>query len=207
MYFVRIVLSVLALLSAQTALAEEIGAASASKQSKMIACRRSCLSYLETCSARESAEKCDTRFVGCHLGCFACRGAADECADKAVGKSGGDLCEAKFVPCMNEIVAAREKETPIRFKGGNGRSEKTAILVVGAKSKIEGVTAESLWAFKMHSDWRKSNQALVRSGSQIFDRIGFDTPEGPQTVWFDISAFFGELGADAPLAIVPNPMP
>jgi hypothetical protein len=171
-----------------------------SKQAKLDGCRAACQKIYRNCATRPNTDACDSTFLGCDLGCFACRGAANECDGKASDKTDAARCDATFLACLKEKVAARVKEPPVRFEGGDGRSEQTAVIVLGATNNFEGVAAESLWTRKAHPDWRKSEQALIRSGSHLFDRIGYQTPDGPQTIWFEISGFFGKLGLDSPLA-------
>jgi len=73
-----------------------------------------------------------------------------------------------------------------------GSSLDTAIVII-APDSFEGVQQENAWLNERFGrrgfDWVKSGQMLIKSGGRAFDRIDVDTPEGPCSVYFDISSF------------------
>lgn len=119
-----------------------------------------------------------------------------KCAEQPGGAADGRNCTKEFGACLKEKISSRESRDPIRFEGGDGRSEKTAVVVLGALTNLEGVAAESLWIAKKHPGWRKNSQALIHNGPHSFDRIEYETPNGPGTIWFEISAFLGKGGLE-----------
>jgi hypothetical protein len=157
-------------------------------------CARVCATENKQCEGKPAPDKaaCDTSYVGCHIGCTQCVGEFAAC----MRRQGSDfaVCDKEFAPCAKAKLQARRKERPlIRFRGGDGSSQATAVMIEGAQNEPEGITAESLWILKHHEGWRKAHQALIHGGSRSFDAIDYETPDGKHTVWFDITSFFGKM--------------
>lgn len=78
------------------------------------------------------------------------------------------------------------------FEGGDGSSIENAIIIKGAPNAFAGVAAESLWFGKKHHQWRKVMQALYKKNDKRYDVITYSTPEGTQSLFFDITDFWGK---------------
>jgi hypothetical protein len=157
-------------------------------------CGRVCATENKRCEEKPNADiaACDTLYVGCHIGCTRCVGEFSACSRRPGANTAS--CDNEFAPCTKAKLQARGKDRPlIRFRGGDGSDQATAIVVDGAQNEMEGITAESLWILKHHEGWRKTHQALIRAGSRSFDAIDYDSPDGKHTIWFDITSFFGRM--------------
>jgi hypothetical protein len=70
----------------------------------------------------------------------------------------------------------------VSFDGGDGHSREMAVKIVGAANSLEGVPG-------------KKERRFVKEGG-IYDVIVYDTPNGPQTVWFDVKDFYVKNGEE-----------
>jgi len=157
-------------------------------------CHRLCVKGGESCLSQAGGTEpyCDTLEIGCVSGCDACIGIFDECI-KSEDQT-PRFCQSAFDDCLEQkLTAARSRARPqITFKGGDGLSRNTAVIIEGALTKSEGILAESLWIARHHADWRKQGQVLVSQDGRTFDNITYRAAEGSHLIWFDITGFLGK---------------
>jgi hypothetical protein len=157
-------------------------------------CHKLCVKGGETCLAEAGGTEpyCDTLEIGCVSGCDACIGIFDTCI-KSEDQT-PRFCQGAFDECLErKLTAARSRARPqITFKGGDGLSQKTAVVIEGALSGSEGILAESLWIARHHADWRKREQTRLSLDGRDFDSINYQAADGPHMIWFDITGFFGK---------------
>lgn len=97
------------------------------------------------------------------------------------------------------VLAAQEfnfgefKPPSIRFEGGDGRSEATAIKILGAKGESAGVASEYKWLHAHMPDAEMQSQALVQGDKVIYDVLTVTEAGKTQKVYFDITDYFGKL--------------
>ena len=90
------------------------------------------------------------------------------------------------------------KEHEIRFEGGNGLTMKTAIVIKGAQSELEGTYAAYSWLVQKFGDkdlaWKLiSHSHGVFSGREI-DTYVIELNDGSQkAIFFDCSDSFGKF--------------
>jgi len=157
-------------------------------------CHRLCVQGGEKClsESASTAPFCDTLEIGCVTACGACIGGFDSCTKS--GDQSPRFCQNAFSECLDtKLTAARSRARPqITFKGGDGLSQKTAVVIEGAVSESEGILAERLWISRHHGDWRKRDQALVTVDGKNFDSVNYQAADGAHAIWFDITGFFGK---------------
>jgi hypothetical protein len=90
---------------------------------------------------------------------------------------------------LSTIVSAQAK---ITFAGGNGSSQQQAIRIVGAKGEMDGVHAEYIWLKKNRPDCKPGTQSLVQ-GKRIYDVMEISCGGKRQSVYFDITGYFGKF--------------
>ena len=81
----------------------------------------------------------------------------------------------------------------ISFAGGDGRSMQTAILIVGASCESDGVDSEYAWVAANRPGATVQGQALLQDGDRVFDQLNLLVDGTPETVFFDITDFFGKF--------------
>lgn len=92
-------------------------------------------------------------------------------------------------------LAAEEKATSkITYEGGDGSTQKKAIVIKGATNSFEGIQAERAWIKGNHPTWRKVRQALVSTKKRKhYDKISYeDAKRKVHIIWYDITHFFGK---------------
>jgi hypothetical protein len=161
---------------------------------QLLSCHRLCVQGGEKCSgeAGSTAPYCDTLEIGCVVACDACIDGFDKCTKSE--EQSPRFCQNLFSECLEKkLTASRSRARPqIAFKGGDGLSQKTAVVIEGAQSESEGILAESLWISRQHADWRKRDRSLVTLDGKNFDSIDYRAADGAHTIWFDITGFFGK---------------
>jgi hypothetical protein len=135
---------------------------------------------------------CNTLEIGCVAACGACVGGFSLCVSDENKML--KFCQNQFNTCLEgKLTASRSLARPqIAFKGGDGLSQETAIVIDGAMNEFEGIMAESLWAARHHVDWRKRDQSLIAAGAKHFDQINYEAADGRHTIWYDITGFFAK---------------
>jgi hypothetical protein len=88
-------------------------------------------------------------------------------------------------------LSAPQAFARISYGGGNGLSQKTAIRIVGAKGEMDGVHSEYVWLRKNRPGCRLVSQSVVQ-GKRIYDLMDINCGGKRQTVYFDITGFFGK---------------
>jgi hypothetical protein len=90
------------------------------------------------------------------------------------------------------VAAARVAALPIEDgRGHDGSSPSTAILIE-AENETEGVNCEYLWLALHHPSDYLVMQSLLKEGGRTYDVMEIQSPSGGmETIYFDITAFFG----------------
>ena len=79
----------------------------------------------------------------------------------------------------------------IKYKGGNGRSEKEAVVIFGANSEFEGVDAEYNYLEDQYEQYELISQEFIDKGDKQYDVLRVKFPGGDvREFWFDISNFY-----------------
>jgi len=87
----------------------------------------------------------------------------------------------------------QSKITRIRFAGGNGDSQDSAVVIVGARDPKEGMKAEADFISMQHGekgkDWRLSEQSVSRENGKVYDIIGIMLAKADEMhyMYFDIT--------------------
>ncbi|MGL4238043.1 hypothetical protein [Tabrizicola sp.] len=81
----------------------------------------------------------------------------------------------------------------IAFKGGDGASVETAIVVLGAQGSSDGVAAEYQWIEANRPGAEVLGQALVQNGDRFYDVITIRVGGREEDLFFDITDFFGKF--------------
>jgi len=155
-------------------------------------CHKLCVKGAEACLAQAGGTEpyCDTLEIGCVSGCDACIGIFDTCikSDDQTPR----FCQGAFDECLEQkLTASRSRARPqITFKGGDGLSRETAVVIEGAQGESEGSLAESLWVARHHQGWRKRGQTHLSLEDTDFDNVTYGAADGSHLIWFDVSHLF-----------------
>ena len=135
---------------------------------------------------------CNAEYVGCIVeSCQACVPAFGSCM--AGFDTTPKACGQPFIACLKPRFAALKDKKPISFSGGDSATKAQAVVIVCARTEPEGIVSENLWVFRTHPTWRKQDQALLNDAGKVYDRIGYEAPDGKHDAWFDIMGFFGKM--------------
>lgn len=97
------------------------------------------------------------------------------------------------LPALTALfLALAPARADIRFAGGDGASIETAVVILGAEGSRDGVRAEYVWVAANRPGWEVEMQALVGEGDRMFDVLMLRKGDQTQSVYFDISDFFGK---------------
>ncbi len=86
----------------------------------------------------------------------------------------------------------------VTFAGGAGLSIEDAVIILGATSEMEGISAESEWISLLYGvrdvDWEKGTQSLIEDKGRYYDLQEVYLTGSGETIeiWFDITDFFGK---------------
>jgi TPR repeat protein len=90
----------------------------------------------------------------------------------------------------NQLDAAGEK-MKVRFAGGFGDSQDSAVRIEGPASKQDGVPAQRKFVELLYPGWHNYKQSLLPVGSKYFDAFELTGPGNEhQTVYFDVSHWY-----------------
>jgi hypothetical protein len=161
-------------------------------------CNSACFKAADACLADPAIAPrpavCDTRAVACFVSCAQCVQVYSACRTDAAKPGTPNACMLRHLTCSGDTEkAARERADLITFRGGDGSSIETAVVIGGARNENEGIVSQLYWAAMRHPDWRKNGQALLRKDGRAFDRIEYSAKDGPHRLYFDITGFFGKL--------------
>lgn len=103
------------------------------------------------------------------------------------------ICSAQPAP-----VSEQPAKSPITFKGGPGDTPETAVIITGAPNSMAGIAAEYQYLGKKFGPrnqfWKLKRQSVMKQNGRIYDRLELELKGGrKQTIFFDISGFFGKL--------------
>jgi|ERR1043166_3071610 hypothetical protein len=86
--------------------------------------------------------------------------------------------------------AAPKPPEPPRVSGDGSSFEQA--VIIQASNESAGVAAEYAWLRARYPIYRLQLQSLQQNGNRAYDRMDIVTPQGPRSVYFDISSFFGK---------------
>ncbi len=157
-------------------------------------CSRSCLSESDKCLSQAGVGQafCDTHEISCASSCRACIAGFTSCMD--IADHAVSFCQNVFAGCIDEQLNANASRahTAVLFKGGDGKSLATAVVIEGALSDPETILAEDLWMYRHHPLWEQTGQTLSRIERRIIHKIEYQSDQGAQTIWFDITSDYGK---------------
>ncbi len=82
----------------------------------------------------------------------------------------------------------------ITYKGGDGSSFKTAVLMVGAKSDSDATDAEYRWLAIHYPHYKMIEQSLLNNEKRVYDLLKITGADGNEhSVYFDITDSFGKM--------------
>ena len=81
----------------------------------------------------------------------------------------------------------------ITYAGGDGSSIAKPIIILGANGELNGVRSEYDWLRKFRPSCQRAGQSLAKSGSHFIDVLDIRCNGRPESVYFDITKFFGKL--------------
>jgi hypothetical protein len=84
----------------------------------------------------------------------------------------------------------------VRFSGGDGSAPDQAIVIEGARSHIHGVRSEKRYISRLFGQegdtWSLKCQSLLFEDGKPIDKLTIEKAKGgEETVYFDISDFYG----------------
>jgi hypothetical protein len=91
------------------------------------------------------------------------------------------------------LLAAPQAEAKIKYIGGNGSSQQQAVRIVGAHGEADGVHSEYVWLKQNRPGCTLVVQSLLAIGKRQIDAMEINCNGKRQTIYFDISAFFGKI--------------
>lgn len=81
----------------------------------------------------------------------------------------------------------------IKFSGGDGSCMEKAVVVTGASSTFDGISAEKRWIWERFPGFEMTRQALLEENGKKYDLIEFVSASGEDVgIYFDITDFFGK---------------
>ena len=81
----------------------------------------------------------------------------------------------------------------ISYKGGNGSTQKEAIIILGAMNEPEGVDAEYDYLDSRYGEYELVSQEFIDEADRQYDLLKIQLPDGTEKeVWFDITDFYGK---------------
>jgi hypothetical protein len=104
-------------------------------------------------------------------------------------------CESNQSPTPapdKDLIPIHPPLTGVTFSGGDGSSVEKAVIIK-APNNFVGVRAEYDWIKKNHPDWKLKEQSLINVRGKPYDKMDFETPLGPKTIYFDITDFLGKM--------------
>lgn len=111
---------------------------------------------------------------------------------------------APEAPPPSDVATARSVGKPhmipgtsIEFLGGDGSSQKQAILIHGAKGENDGVAAEYKYLELLYGAegerWNRSEQSLLEDNGRSYDELDFTLDGKRVSIYFDITEYFGKF--------------
>ena len=87
--------------------------------------------------------------------------------------------------------------TSIEFLGGDGSSQKQAVLIHGAKGENDGVAAEYKYLELLYGAegerWNRSEQSLLEDNGRSYDELDYTLDGKRVSIYFDITEYFGKF--------------
>lgn len=100
---------------------------------------------------------------------------------------------APKTPAKSESKPDSKKTETKPAAKADGSSLERAI-VIREDDTIKGIAAENRWIRDRYPGWRTAAKEIVRSKTNIYDKITLQSPTGEKReVYFEISRFFGRI--------------
>ena len=104
------------------------------------------------------------------------------------------ICSLIFINNTFSESPIKNHKSTISYLGGDGTSVKTAIVIIGAKSEMDGVNSEYEWLREKLPSAKQLSQTTINEQNRLYDCIEVKLPdETTRRVYFDITEFFGKL--------------
>lgn len=98
----------------------------------------------------------------------------------------------QFLPALLiPTILAAPAGAKVLYAGGDGTSQITAVVILGAKGEDEGIASEYAWLAAHRPGAKVLRQALVQDPSRVYDVLTLAAGAESQEVWFDITGYFG----------------
>jgi hypothetical protein len=95
--------------------------------------------------------------------------------------------------CQSAPSAAPTRNTETLYSGGDGQTVAKAI-VINCDSESSGVAAEYSWIRANHPGAKVVSQSVLHFNGRTYDLLEWQSTEiETQSVYFDITRFFGKL--------------
>lgn len=96
-----------------------------------------------------------------------------------------------------------------QYSNHSGESMEEAIVISHVANHSDGVQAEYAYIVQKHGQarvgWMMCGQALLHDKGKAYDRLEIVLNDGsPKVYFFDISAFFGQIDDEIPIAPQPS---
>ncbi len=110
---------------------------------------------------------------------------------RAAGHGDADAVAAR--PKLDEIFAKLEAAGVPQTTGGDGSSFERAIVLVDAKTEMQGVDAEHKVFLAFFQGWQWGTQSLLNHDDRAYDLIELTRAGEKRDLYFDISNWFGHM--------------
>ncbi len=97
------------------------------------------------------------------------------------------------ITIVTVIAASSAAIARIKYAGGDGSSMAKRIIILGAHGEADGVRSEYDWLRKFRPSCQRGGQSLAKSGSHFIDILDIRCNGRQQSVYFDITRFFGKI--------------
>jgi hypothetical protein len=91
------------------------------------------------------------------------------------------------------LALAGATTAEIAFKGGDGTSPDTAVIILGAEGSPDGIDAEYSWIETYRTGAEVPGQALIQKGERMYDVLTIRIGGRDEEIFFDIIEFFGNF--------------
>jgi hypothetical protein len=82
----------------------------------------------------------------------------------------------------------------VTYQGGDGSSDRLAVVIKGPADETTGVSAEWAWVEQRYPGCHRGQRALISLGATQYDLVALTAADGQvRRVWFDITDFYRKL--------------
>ena len=91
------------------------------------------------------------------------------------------------------VIGCRTAQPTSTYSGGDGSSYSQAVVIRSARDEDTGLAAERAWLKQRYPGFKSREQSLKIVHGRAYDLITIRTANGQESVYFDITSFFGKL--------------